>query len=298
MAKAPKKSQSSERAPKKQDHQPYTSHEAQIFEAWKLTTGYTKADGSQDFWLACEPCGDTGHNLGCKLCMDRRLVPESFLKSVRGSKHFALGKWNARERKSNVSADVFNEHVSCGTHQHALRMLKQPVLNFFRSPSGSQASPPSATPGTEEAEPREDATQVPPVPASWGDALPSPANPADQEVTTEAPAMQTMSLRQRWRLTIMTVFLALSFMISHQQWIVMLQGHRFAGQDVLDDHDSDTCFKEFKKDTRDALEKEKLERLRRSPIYGIAIDEKDNFSNLVISSVDPEGALHSPVQTR
>ena len=56
-------------------------------------------------WLVCIPCssadGAGGDALGCKLCMDRKLVPPSMVKEVRGNKGLIEGRWQFAGRKSN-----------------------------------------------------------------------------------------------------------------------------------------------------------------------------------------------------
>lgn len=67
-----------------------------------------------------------------------------------------------------------------------------------------------------------------------------------------------------------------------------LEGHRRAAKSVLDDHDSNDLFNEFKTAIENAVDEEFLKRVRQSPIYGIPIDLKDNFGNLVITYMDTE----------
>ena len=58
---------------------------AQNVETYKAYTAFGLPDGSTDYWLVTVPHRDSLY-LGCKMCMDRKLVPKDYLEKQRGSK--------------------------------------------------------------------------------------------------------------------------------------------------------------------------------------------------------------------
>ena len=70
------------------------SRELKLYQSYHSTCRYQVANGDWEGWLAFIPCssaeGAGGDALGCKLCMDRKLVPPSQVKEVRGNKGLAV----------------------------------------------------------------------------------------------------------------------------------------------------------------------------------------------------------------
>lgn len=85
----------------------------------------------------------------------------------------------------------------------------------------------------------------------------------------------------------MILYLALYKFLSFHEWQDDVQGHALLGNAVAPDHQSDTFFKEAKAEIGKEIDRDRIERLRRSPAYGISIDGEGNFLSICIASLDP-----------
>ena len=94
-----------------------------LHDKYKSYTAFGLPDGSEDYWLVCVPTS-SGFSLGCKLCMDRKLVTNEWLTKHRGSNLLVEGKWTTEGRKSKVGGQFFDDHENTKVHSHAIDRLK------------------------------------------------------------------------------------------------------------------------------------------------------------------------------
>ena len=270
--------------------EPVVSLEAQKFEAWanRSCCLYTTSNGTQKSWLTLGAQG-----LGCAVCA--RLPGDQIQNRERGG--FVSGSYKIRigpRGAHYVYARTFTDHTQSKVHRRALTyQANEMEVAEVAAPEGGALGVAASLGETEVAAPAAPPSAAPPTPSC--------ATPPDTPRLRRVASSQSMSarssepetfpkvpanMRRRTHNTFLSVYSTLHNGWSSAVFEEQISMARLQGADVDAGHDSSSFFREAAGFVVAEVQRGVKAMMHRSPVFGISLDEKDRFLDVIGTFLD------------
>ena len=252
--------------------------EAKIYNSWRLVFP----------WLTLGPDG-----LGCKLC---QALTKGDRHHFRGNKAIAEGRWK-QNPKFSFSSQAFSGH--CAGPMHSSAKKKSCKVKPFSQGSrqatengaashGAQSlhggSGGSGEPGNGDAAAISEKSSAPAATETAPESSQAVQVKVEQDHESSKPV--DTSLRQQWVNTVGLAHLTLARYNGFPDWEAHMKFNADRNDTYLDDHMSDTIWKEIVEALVESIETSLLDAIKKSPIFGMSFDTKKRDLAVVIHFLD------------